>query len=436
MLVLTQTVYCMADELSRLRAKYDATRTVLLGQLARLERQHARSEQTLRGLLAARDQKAQTPAAKLLLETPDEVAMAIARQLDNPLDLLRLGIACFRFRMETVSAPHCAETSGTAEEQLTAVAPNTWSIVNEAARRWLVAQPEVDRKRVCFPLRRRNQFVVNENGKYGLARRYYNAALKSRKLSGQQAYRSTPAGTRVEAVETAAGAMRVCDPDGHSYWLEASRLTPSDDCWIGLMHELTQLQAPLRFSKADSSILLSDDGTTASIGHAIGRSSTGVACTGIAMRAGQHYAEFTIETGHQWTGDVYVGVIRPINQINGHMKDGECEQGSYMCDVKDGKLCDSFSSLSWQGRNTLSWGGMQAVHEGDSFGMLLDLGAGSLTAYMHDRRLGLVATGLTGEYVWAVSMFDGPSVRISSGPVPTSPTAEQLAADRPAQSYM
>ena len=46
-----------------------------------------------------------TPAAKLLLETPDEVAMAIACQLDSPLDLLRLGMACKRFRLKTVAGP-------------------------------------------------------------------------------------------------------------------------------------------------------------------------------------------------------------------------------------------------------------------------------------------------------------------------------------------
>jgi hypothetical protein len=38
-----------------------------------------------------------------LLATPREVAVNIACQLDNALDLLRLGIACKRFHLETVA---------------------------------------------------------------------------------------------------------------------------------------------------------------------------------------------------------------------------------------------------------------------------------------------------------------------------------------------
>ena len=80
-------------------------------------------------------------ATNILTETPDEVAMAIACQLDCPLDLLPLGMACKRFRLKTVADPD-HDSSGAAGG-----APEMWSIVSEAARRWLAAQPEAERNR-------------------------------------------------------------------------------------------------------------------------------------------------------------------------------------------------------------------------------------------------------------------------------------------------
>ena len=38
--------------------------------------------------------------------------------------------------------------------------------------------------------------------------------------------------------------------------------------------------------------------------------------------------------------------------------------------------------------------------------MLLDLDQGSMTVYKNDKRLGVMATGLSGEYCWAVSLLD------------------------------
>ena len=60
--------------------------------------------------------------------------------------------------------------------------------------------------------------------------------------------------------------------------------------------------------------------------------------------------------------------------------------------------------------------------------MLLDLDQGTMTVYKNDERLGVMATGLSGEYSWAVALgVQGSSVRIESAPAPASPTAEELA---------
>ena len=56
-------------------------------------------------------------ATHILTETPDEVARAIACQLDSSLDLLRLGMACKRFRLKTVADPeHDSGAAGAAPE--------------------------------------------------------------------------------------------------------------------------------------------------------------------------------------------------------------------------------------------------------------------------------------------------------------------------------
>ena len=67
--------------------------------------------------------------------------------------------------------------------------------------------------------------------------------------------------------------------------------------------------------------------------------------------------------------------------------------------------------------------------EGDRIGLLLDLDQGSMTVYKNDERLGVMAaTGLSGEYCWAVLLgVQGDSVRLEAGPPPASPTAEELA---------
>ena len=76
----------------------------------------------------------------LLLATPDEVALAIASYLGEPRDLLHLAVAVRRFRVKAIKDPH-PPAVGQAE-------PEEWSMVQEAARRWVAACPEAERRRV------------------------------------------------------------------------------------------------------------------------------------------------------------------------------------------------------------------------------------------------------------------------------------------------
>jgi hypothetical protein len=60
-----------------------------------------------------------------------------------------------------------------------------------------------------------------------------------------------------------------------------------------------------------------------------------------------------------------------------------------------------------------------AKQDGDRIGMLLDLDQGTMTIYKNDKWLGVMATGPSGEYCWAVAMcILGESARIDSAPLP------------------
>lgn len=109
----------MDTHLARLRAKHGAElekqrhETALLEaqlaqrqqtKLSNLMAQHAAAEETLRN--SYKDQVATTYAGRLLLETPDDVALAISCHIDSAKDLLRLSIASRRYRRKTMPDPH------------------------------------------------------------------------------------------------------------------------------------------------------------------------------------------------------------------------------------------------------------------------------------------------------------------------------------------
>jgi len=122
------------------------------------------------------------------------------------------------------------------------------------------------------------------------------------------------------------------------------------------------------------------------------------------MRAGRHYAQFTAVQGR------YFGVIRPGWNVEAELRaqivDGHCFYATANgCRYPLGRI----------------WEGMQgAKEEGDRIGMLLDLDQGTMTVYKDDERLGVMATGLSGEYSWAVVLFLNSSARIEAAEPPAA----------------
>eukprot|EP01047_Picozoa_sp_COSAG01_P032607 COSAG01_NODE_2365_length_7818_cov_13.978754_5_plen_68_part_00 len=55
--------------------------------------------------------------------------------------------------------------------------------------------------------------------------------------------------------------------------------------------------------------------------------------------------------------------------------------------------------------------------------MELDLGAGTMTVWRNDQRLGVMETGLSGEYIWAAGLFGGTRARIEHATPMPDPAA-------------
>ena len=176
------------------------------------------------------------------------------------------------------------------------------------------------------------------------------------------------------------------------------------------------------------------------------------------MRAGKHYATFTImeESSRR------IGIVRPLNNLENSSSDDDSEENSSIIDVwnsypggrrffdpfipkfeenesnellerwgEDGVDYCSLTVLnrgapcfwcSWQpedGRKMCRWNGSEGFDVGDEIGMLLDLNVGTLCIYKNGRRLGILKDGLAGEYCWVATMWiEGDSLRIKKGHLP------------------
>jgi hypothetical protein len=142
------------------------------------------------------------------------------------------------------------------------------------------------------------------------------------------------------------------------------------------------------------------------------------------MRASRHFTQFTVGRGYS----MLLGVIRPGWDVEGGNIAPDGGRRWWGDDLRhcfyhtgNGRRSGTNGTTSWDGIHI-------APEEGDRIGMLLDLDQGSMTVYKNDERLGVMATGLSGEYSWAVALWSpGSTVRIEAAVAPASPTAEELA---------
>jgi hypothetical protein len=276
-------------------------------------------------------------ATNLLTATPAEAALLIACALIDPRDLLALAIAVpprFANKCITAPPPHRTAASGSAAAE--SQQAEMWSIIAEAARRWITS---------CTS---QEQGWVPRRGR---------------------------------------------------------------ESWLGLMWEVESLRRGAVFGRSHVHITLSEGGAVATKGT--DNYSDRAAASKAVMRAGRHYVQFTVVRGY-----MLFGVIRPGWDVEG---------GRGAPDV-DGH-CFYYTANGHRYPGGHHWEGWQSTQkDGDRIGMLLDLDHGTMTIYKNDERLGVMATGLSGEYSWAVTLWEqGSSARMEAAVTPVSPGATELA---------
>ena len=184
------------------------------------------------------------------------------------------------------------------------------------------------------------------------------------------------------------------------------------ESWLGLMWEVESLRRGAVFGRSHASITLSEGGSRATK-DVLDNTFRSTASNAV-MRAGRHYAQITVASDYI----MFFGAIRPGWDVEGG-QDAYTVDGHCFYDTSNGFFFPA--PHDWEGRQP-------AREEGDRIGMLLDLDQGSMTVYKNDVRLGVMATGLSGEYCWAVTLCeDGDSARIEAAAAPASPTTEELA---------
>jgi hypothetical protein len=115
-------------------------------------------------------------------------------------------------------------------------------------------------------------------------------------------------------------------------------------------------------------------------------------CAGHVMSTGRHAAEFTMV---QAGTTVFVGLAR--SDIDVHI-------GKAYTRDKFWGLYKHNGALYHQQSHGREWIGQKSFGTGDVIGLLLDCDAGTLTVKKNGKQLGLVATGLTGEFWWAAAL--------------------------------
>lgn len=118
-------------------------------------------------------------------------------------------------------------------------------------------------------------------------------------------------------------------------------------------------------------------------------------CQDIIPAEGSHFAQFTVK--HQLIA-MHFGIIRP---------NWDTTSGKDPHNVCDHIFFDAIDGRRWPNSGEQSWAGQQGAKVGDRIGLLLDRSEGSLSIYKNDVRLGMIVpAGLSGEYCWAVSLYN------------------------------
>ena len=239
-----------------------------------------------------------------------------------------------------------------------------------------------------------------------------------------------------------------------------------NESYLELYHHLLMLRKPLKFDQLLGKNLQYVNGDKTKVFVRPANNSTKTAVSNNVMRAGKHYVEFTAESFPRLTS---VGIIRPlknwgnklekgkpVNHLNPTMlkkafskellatrteRWGESNVHACMYHYSMGRHCTIWSDWKQMGKSEDShrfetWaaqngggGTFSHLDQNCVLGLLLDLDEGMMTVYQNGQRMGVMKTGLSGEYVFAVSMESRDSIvgiRRASIPSNYDPSQNQV----------
>ena len=209
----------------------------------------------------------------------------------------------------------------------------------------------------------------------------------------------------------------------------------ADQTYIEVYSELEQLRAPRIFDQLIGKEISYVDDDKSLVECSTQYTSSTAICDHV-MRAGKHYVTFTIM---EVSSMIHLGIVRPLpnwdqkgldrfdpyscnqnySELRSERTDRWGHSNIHHCSlVSYGRYCWSdwerrYEVDHWDAREEASFGIDEEV------GMLLDLEAGTLSIYKEGRRVCMLKDGLSGEYCWAVSLWeDGERVGIERGNIP------------------
>lgn len=211
---------------------------------------------------------------------------------------------------------------------------------------------------------------------------------------------------------------------------------PANRTYIEKYNELEKLRGPRIFDQLIGKNISYVDNDKSLIKCTVDQSQySQTAICNHVMRAGRHYATFTVGTH-----SCMIGIIRPLpywnkkgfESFNPHTDQHRYSELLSERTERWGNSNVHYCSLFGFGRKC--WGGWVRRYESDHWderdeasfekgeilGMLLDLDAGTLSIYKNGQRVCVMKDGLSGEYCWTTTIWSyDESVRIEKGSIPT-----------------
>ncbi|EJK69816.1 hypothetical protein THAOC_08889 [Thalassiosira oceanica] len=283
----------------------------------------------------------------------------------------------------------------------------------------VIVPPTVDLSRVDTSL------VAQISSFLGTSHELINLALTCKSFGWRQ-----PTSSLNWSLVEEVARQAVCSKATDSEMSSLPRYVSGTTTWLSILH---RFEHPLQFDVLLGNSIEYRNGDKATI-HGTANTSTALS-SGYVMSSGSHYAEYEIIAG-----EPFIGVVRPMPGLDAgsfgdysYFVGDEPRYPTFLAQRSSGwgacsnvHACDyscGDGEMNWTDWEeveylALRWEGMEGCGRGDTVGMLLNLGEGTLTVYKNSRRLGVMRDGLSGSYCWYATVNEDDMVTIKRGTPP------------------